>query len=76
MTRQEANRQLVAELFNLIEQNPDLRFSQIMSVYGFVRQERAVRFEDIGVSWQNDFYTEPTDILERVQKRIKDMSEA
>jgi len=76
MTRQQANRQLVAELFNIIEANPDLRFSQILSAYGFVRQERAVRFDDIGVTWQNDFYKEPTDLLERVQKRIKDLSEA
>jgi len=76
MTRKEANLQLVTELFNIVQKYPDLRFSQILGSYGFVRQERAVRYEDVGVTWQNDFYTEPSVVLERVKKRIKDLSES
>jgi hypothetical protein len=77
MSRKQVNRQILAELFNLVEDpnHSDMRFSQLLSVYGFVRQERAVRFEDVGVCWQNEFYTEPKEILDRVQKRIADLKE-
>lgn len=76
MTRQENNLQLVAHLFNLIEEQPDLRFSQIMAVYGFTREVRPVNHADTQVDWCNEFYTEPAELLERVLKRIKDISEA
>lgn len=69
MNRQETNQQLVDILQFLIEINPDLRFSQILSAYGFVKAARPARPE-LKIEWQNEFYTEPEKILERVESRL------
>ena len=72
MTRQDINYELLFELEGLILDNPDLRFSQILDVFGFVKAERPARPE-AGISWQNEFYLEPDLVLKRVQQRIKDI---
>ena len=73
LSRLEANRQLVKILGEIVEQGNDLRFGQILRNYGFVREIRPVKPE-AGIRWQNEFYSEPQKILERV-KRIKDALE-
>lgn len=70
MTRQEANKQLLKILSNIIENNPDLRFSQILSAFGFVRHTRPIKQEGADlhrVEWLDEFYVEPQKILERVK---------
>lgn len=66
MTRLDANRKLVEYLIDIIEQHPDLRFSQILSVFRFVRTTRPVRPNVTEVNWENEFYVEPEQILKRV----------
>lgn len=57
---------ILTELINKTGGN--LRFSQILSGYGFVGQK------DLG-SWKDEFYTEPGDILERVKKEYARIEE-
>ena len=52
-----------------MEQGNDQRFGQLLRTYGFVREIRPVKPE-AGIPWQNEFYSEPQKILERV-KRIR-----
>ena len=75
MTRQEANLELLNKLEYLIEAHPDLRFSQILDVFGFVKAERPVK--DPGrIHWQNEFYVEGGQLLERVNRRITDIEDS
>jgi hypothetical protein len=71
MNRQEANIKLKDLLEYLILKYPDLRFSQILDIAGFVKPQRPTK--DRGrISWQNEFNMEPEELLERVERRIKD----
>ena len=70
MTRQSQNEELVKVLNNLVKDNPDLRFSQILYVFRFVKANRPTR--DAGDNWQNEFYVEPEEILKRVKQALKD----
>lgn len=72
MNRQEANKELINQLQYLVDRNPDMRFSQILLAFGFVKQERPARPE-ARISWQDEFYLEGSQILERVNHRIKDV---
>lgn len=72
MDRQMNNEFLLYELEYLINIHPEMRFSQILLAFGFVKQERPARPE-ARISWQDEFYLEPDKILERVRKRIKDV---
>lgn len=57
MTRQEANKQVLKELENLVEEYPDMRFSQFLQL---------ARFE----LTDNDYYKEPQEILQVLKKEI------
>jgi hypothetical protein len=65
-------------LHDIIEMNPDLRFSQILSAFDFVnRIELDKHIEGWhGHVWADEFNTEPTVILERVQKAIKERTKS
>ena len=65
--RYSANLKLLFKLSTLIQENPELRFSQILNNYGFTRTVRPVNPETSMVDWVNDFYLESEDLLERVQ---------
>lgn len=65
--RYSANLKLLFKLSTLIQENPELRFSQILNSYGFTRTVRPVSPESSMVDWVNDFYLESEDLLERVQ---------
>ena len=66
LTRQQANIQIARELVLLIELYPDMRFSQILLNYGFVKQERPT--SEFRTSWQNEYHVEPSVILDRIHK--------
>lgn len=70
LDRQMNNEFLLHELEHLINIHPDLRFSQILQNYGFIKPERPARPEN-KIGWQNEFYVEPEVILERVRRIIK-----
>lgn len=69
MSRQYANYQLVRILVDLIKDNPEQRFSQILQNYGFIKPNRPTNPE-VRIDWQNEFYEEPEVVLERVKQRI------
>lgn len=71
--RHQTNKRLLEILSRLIENNPDLRFSQILYNFGFVKGLRPAN-PDLGVDWQNEFYEEPGKILERVVRRAEDIN--
>ena len=56
--RQEANRELIENLTAYVEKYPDLRFGQILEIFGFV-------IKDI-----NLYNEESVDTLERVRKVV------
>ena len=56
--RQEANRELIEKLTTYVEKYPDLRFGQILEIFGFV-------INDI-----NLYNEESVDTLERVRKIV------
>jgi hypothetical protein len=70
MTRKESNIDLLNLLEFLIERHPDMRFGQILQNFGFVKAERPAKSEN-RISWQNEFYLEGSEILERVQRTMK-----
>ena len=72
MTRKEANLELLNKLEYCIERYPDMRFSQILLAFGFVKQERPANPE-ARISWQDEFYVEGGQLLDRVIKRIEDV---
>lgn len=60
--RLQANKELIEIFQKLVEKDPEARFSQILSNFGFVSQ--------IDGNWKDEFYTEPTVVLERVKDRL------
>lgn len=70
MSRNQANRAILLELYNLIEKYPDLRFGQIL-VNSDIIQEEEVLLEGerqtvlIGI---DPFYEESEDTLNRMMK--------
>lgn len=74
--RKTATLALLGLLSQLVQDNPTMRFSQILQNYGFVKQARPVNpshADDLNVHWQNEFYLEPVALLKRVQDRINDI---
>jgi hypothetical protein len=74
VTRKQANDELLKELSQLLESNPDLRFGQTLNNFGFVRQVRPAN-PNLGLDWKNEFYTESTEVLERVKRCVKNMGD-
>lgn len=62
MNRYAINHILLIKLGDLISDNPDMRFSQILSNFGFVKE--------IGTGWKDEFFLESEDLLKRVEKEI------
>ena len=60
-SHQEVNQEIIDALQYLVETYPDLRFSQILSTWGFVDD------------WQNEYYIEPNIILKRVKQRMENI---
>jgi len=74
--RKAATLALLGLLGQLVIENPNMRFSQILQNYGFVKPARPINpahAEEFNVQWQNEFYLEPVALLKRVQERIHDI---
>jgi hypothetical protein len=72
MTRQEANRLIIKLLAEQVEKYPDIRFSQMMMNCCVVNDKR---YEGEGTAyfyWVDEFDLEPTELLKRIQKAIKE----
>ena len=61
-TRQEANRELVNILEEIIEKQPQLRFSQILYAYNFIKNNDGTLIDE--------FYLESKKLLERVNEQF------
>lgn len=70
--RQAHNRELVRILEDLVESNPYLRFGQILSNYGFVKDTST----ESAHYWEDDFMTESQAIHERVKKECQRVYDA
>lgn len=66
--RLESNKQLIQILSILVNENPSMRFSQILSNFSFIR-----RYDSINgyYSWIDEYYLESKDLLERVNNTMK-----
>lgn len=73
--RLKANRELIETLTDLVEQNPSQRFGQILRNYGFIKENRPAKPSNPDIYWQNEFYKEPSEVLQRVKQRIKNASQ-
>lgn len=63
MTRQEANREIIKILSDVVERYPQLRFSQILTILQII-QYTSMRIVD-------PFYDEPQEMLERIKNAIQ-----
>lgn len=72
MTRKDANIELLNKLEYCIERYPDMRFSQILQNFGFIKPIRPAK-DSSQVDWQNEFYVEGGQLLDRVIRRIEDV---
>jgi len=68
VTRQQANLALLQHLTDMINNNPDIRFSQAL-----VNLELVQYLGDH--TWVDDYYLEPRDLLKRVEEKKKIVEE-
>lgn len=67
-----ANRLLLEQLALMINEFPDLRFSQILSNFGFVKQYVSdMNGANANYSWVDEYYLEPNELLKRVTESIQ-----
>ena len=64
--RELSNNELLKLLTQYLQNNPDQRFGQALSNLGIVEIVHSTH----GTMWQNEFYTESTELLTRVLKGI------
>lgn len=65
MDRQQTNQVILSILLIAIDEYPDMRFGQLLSVLNILETEVG---EDLMAKLRDPFYNESTDILERIQK--------
>lgn len=70
--RHKKNREILSLFCDLVDKYPDMRFSQILLAFGFVKQTRPARPE-ARIDWQDEFYMESEVVLKRVKQRIEDV---
>jgi hypothetical protein len=66
-TRKDHNLFLLNALELIINENPDLRFGQILQAYGFIKVVQNSKGE---IEWINEFYEEPEKVISRVHEAI------
>jgi hypothetical protein len=64
------NRKLVRLLKKLVENNPDLRFGQILANWGFVDETVPEMSSMVNRYWKDEFMTESITIRKRVEGKI------
>ena len=68
--RQQANRDILAHLYTLIELCPNFRFGQILANFDVIQYQRdPASFDITGV--KDPFYEESVETLQRVSNKIK-----
>ena len=75
MNRLTWNRLLVKRLGKLVERYPDMRFSQLLSAFEFVKGNLK-QSDDYGTildGWLDEFMVEPSELLERVDAKIREV---
>jgi hypothetical protein len=65
MNRRAANRAILDYIYLEIEENPDLRFSQILRNLGVVKERRS-KIDGLPYAWENEFHLEPWIVLDRM----------
>jgi hypothetical protein len=69
--RLKCNKKLVKLLNKLVNENPELRFGQILDNWNFVQRE-SFDGEDIYIRyWEDEFSTESAAILKRVEIKLR-----
>ncbi len=69
--RQQYNQELAAILIGYLQTYPDIRFSQILVNFGFVKADYDDLIENY---WHDEFYLESADLLERVKLALEKQS--
>lgn len=75
--RQTANLAILEKLRKEVEENPQLRLHQIMRNLNVVTEMTATTYDSKGYRhdhqkvWVNEFYSEPVDVLERMENGTK-----
>lgn len=69
MNRQEANREILKLLADMVEQYPDLRFGQILVNVDAVKLKPDTQF-GVGYVMVDPFHEEPTETLSRMKNTI------
>jgi hypothetical protein len=64
MNRLEANTEILEKLWIAVSEYPDLRFGQILVMLKIVREDN----ETMRGGWEDEFYLESKDLLERISK--------
>lgn len=74
MRRKTANRTISDILIQLIEDNPDMRFGQILANFGFVEDTPMDYSDPSGfkqADWKNEFSLESSTLLSRVEDNVR-----
>jgi len=71
--RQGYNREIIRTLSVLAEENPHLRFSQILQAFEFVKRCIDPVTQVPIMCFEDEFYTEPDAVLNRVRAAIERM---
>lgn len=70
-----ANLELIFILVRLVQNNPQMRFSQILVNFGFVKNE--LQHDDVFITklgpWKDEFYLESKDLLKRIKFRLEEL---
>lgn len=74
--RRQKNKELLQILTDLVNKSDgNLRFSQILSGYGFVKYvnpfDKRIKDGTEMQFWENEFYAEPRDVLKRVLENLE-----
>lgn len=73
------NIKLLRLLNKIMIENPSLRFGQILTNYGFVTtKEVTIDYgrgnQSVEMVWMDEFYTEPSTVLKRVENELQRQS--
>lgn len=75
MNRLQANLKILELLKEFIKNNPDIRFGQAIRAVGIVDVEQVIpetssHLSEVKLFYSDEFYTESTETLDRVKKRL------
>lgn len=71
MNRQDANKKILEQITKIVEENPELRFGQILLLLDLNKSIVTNQGESY---YSDEFNTEPTVLLERIHKAIAEKS--